>query len=396
LRLLGRRRLVVLMGCLIGLVFIGIAAYRVIFWSSAASAPPPNVSEPETTAGPVAALGRIEPRSEIINVGAGSAPDRLESLLVERGDLVKKDQVLGYLAGYSEVQAERDVYRMQLDEAKLRLKTETVLNGARVKAAKARMSQVLEVLPQRIAAQEATIESLEVKLANDKDILDSQQQLLTRGTATRRQVEDQRSIVLQGDASVRAARARLSELRRQFETDKVDAEMQIKVAQAALERMQAEFPIASIERQITLAGVRARRLTLYAPVDARILNVRVRPGEVVGSGPIVVMGDTERMRAVAEVYETDITRVRIGQVASISSRALAKPISGRVARIGNMIFKNDVLNVDPAARADARVVEVWIDLDDAAPAAQLTNLTGRAHQYGGKRFDNRRLGPALM
>jgi HlyD family secretion protein len=40
-----------------------------------------------------------------------------------------------------------------------------------------------------------------------------------------------------------------------------------------------------------------------------------------------------------------------------------------------MIFKNDVLNVDPAARADARVIEVWIDLDDGAAAERLTNLT---------------------
>jgi hypothetical protein len=45
----------------------------------------------------------------------------------------------------------------------------------------------------------------------------------------------------------------------------------------------------------------------------------------------------------------------------------------------NVVFKNDVLNVDPAARADARVVQVWIDLDldldELAPAKQVTNLT---------------------
>ena len=45
-------------------------------------------------------------------------------------------------------------------------------------------------------------------------------------------------------------------------------------------------------------------------------------------------------------------------------RSPGEPVSGKVLRIGNMVFKNDVLNVDPAARADARVVEVWIDLDD--------------------------------
>jgi HlyD family secretion protein len=65
----------------------------------------------------------------------------------------------------------------------------------------------------------------------------------------------------------------------------------------------------------------------------------------------------------------------VGQNATVASRALAHPLSGKVARIGNMIFKNDVLNVDPAARADARAVEVWIDLDDGAEAERLTNLT---------------------
>jgi HlyD family secretion protein len=87
------------------------------------------------------------------------------------------------------------------------------------------------------------------------------------------------------------------------------------------------------------------------------------------------MGDTTLMRAVAEVYETDISQVRVGQTATINSRALPHPVTGKVARIGSMIFKNDVLNVDPAARADARIVEVWIDLDDTTLTERLTNLT---------------------
>mgnify|MGYP001545441366 CR=1 FL=1 len=103
--------------------------------------------------------------------------------------------------------------------------------------------------------------------------------------------------------------------------------------------------------------------------------MRVKPGEEVGSGPILVLGNTARMHAVAEVYETDIARIRVGQKATISSRALAKPINGTVVRVGEMVFKNDVLNVDPAARADARVVQVWIELEDPVAVAKLTNLT---------------------
>ncbi len=323
----------------------------------------------------VAALGRIEPSSEIINIGAGLSPDRLESLFVARGDLVKKDQVLGYLGGYAEQIAQQDMYRAQLEEAKLRLKTEIELNRSRIKAAEIHQRQILEVSPLRIVAQKATIESLDAKLANDKDILNSHDSLFSRGIASRRLNEDQKAMVAQGEANIAASRARLAELQHQFEVDTVDAETRIKVARAQLERAQAEYPIDSLEAQIGAAKARASRLTLYAPVNGRILNIKIKPGEDVSSGPVLTMGDTSLMRAVAEVYETDIARVRIGHVATITSRALPHPITGKVVRIGSMVFKNDVLNVDPAARADARVVEVWIDLEDATLTERLTNLT---------------------
>jgi HlyD family secretion protein len=288
-------------------------------------------------------MGRIEPRNGIINLGAGSPPDRLEALLVDRGDPVKTGDALGYLAGYAEQIAQRDLIKAQIDEARLRRDTELRLNQARIRAADLHRRRVLEVTPHRIASQEATIAALENKSANSKDI--------------------------------QAAREVLLELKAQFTVDQEDATVQVQVAHATLERSLAEIPQRSLDQQLALAEERAKRLTLYAPIDGRVLNVRVRPGEEVGSGPILVLGDTTRMRVVAEVYETDIAQVSVGQSATVSSQALPKPTNGRVARIGNMVFKNDVLNVDPAARADARIVEVWIDLDPLPLAERLTNLT---------------------
>lgn len=360
--------------CLLALALGGYASYVAISVRVLAErhVPPTKASKQPLA---VAALGRIEPGSEIINLGAGFSPDRLDTLFVARGDLVKKAQVLGYLGGHAEQIAQRDMYRAQLEEAKLRLKTEVELNRSRIQTSEIRQRQTLEVSPLRIAAQQAAVTSLEAKLANDKDILDSQAQLFDRGIASRRLREDQKAMVAQGVANVAAAHARLAELKHQFEVDKVDAEVQIKLARIQLERAQAEFPIVSLERQIAWAEARAHRLTLLAPVDGRILNIKIKPGEDVSNGPILVMGDTSLMRAVAEVYETDIALVKIGQTATVTSRALPRPLKGKVSRIGNMVFKNDVLNVDPAARTDARVVEVWIDLQDAAQADRLTNLT---------------------
>ena len=364
---------------LFALVLLCLAAGGFALFSALAreSVPTGNMAADRAVDRPlgVVALGRIEPISEIINLGSGVSPDRLETLLVGRGDLVKKGDVLGYLSSYPEQVAQRDYYQSQLEEADRRLKTEISLNQSRIEAAQIHQKQILEVSPLRITAQEATIASLEAKAANDQDILDSQSQLFSRGVASRRLQDDQKSLVLQDQANLAAAKARLAELQRQFDTDQIDADAQVQVARAQLDRLVAEIPIASIRRQIALADARARRVTLYAPIDGRILNVKVKPGEDATSGPILTMGNTETMRAVAEVYETDISRVRLGQSATITSLALRQPVAGKVARIGNMIFKNDVLNVDPAARADARVVEVWIDLDDAASTQQLTNLT---------------------
>ena len=339
------RQTTLVAGVLLVLVAAGIAFSRMTLGPSAEALQTISAAAQDQAeqSEQVAALGRIEPWSEIINLGAGAGPDRLELLFVERGDLVKRNEVIGYLGGYAEQMAQRDLLRAQLDEAKARMKAETALNTIRIKAAELYRRRVVELTPHRIAVQEDTIASLEARHAQDKD--------------------------------VQAAREHLSELKDQFEIDKTDAANQIEQARATLARMEAEFPIASLERQIALAEVRAKRMTLYAPCDCHILNIRIKPGEEIGSGPVLTIGDTDRMRAVAEVYETDVGKVRPGQKATISSRALPNPITGRVARVGNMIFKNDVLNVDPAARADARVVQVWIDLDDSAAARRLTNLT---------------------
>ena len=299
----------------------------------------------------------------------------MDSLVVGRGDRVESGQVLGYLSGYAGQIAEREMYRAQLGEATTKLAAQTALDQVHIEAAELKQKQVLEIEPLRIAAQQATVASLEATLANDKEILKAQLDLSDKGATTIRERDNQQTQVIKTQAELNSARSRLDELKRQFEIDKLDGETGVKVARASLDRDKADQPIASLTRQIELADARARNLTLRAPGKGRILNILVKPGEEVGTGPILSMGDTSSMRVVAEVYETDISRVSLGQRAIVSSRALQHPVGGKVVRLGNMIFKNDVLNVDPAARADARVVEVWIELDDGKATENLTNLT---------------------
>jgi HlyD family secretion protein len=126
--------------------------------------------------------------------------------------------------------------------------------------------------------------------------------------------------------------------------------------------------------QLQKAEAELERSIVRAPINGRVLEVYAREGERVGPEGIVEMGDTDVMYAVAEVYETDIGRVRAGQRARVRSPSLPRVLEGSVEMIHLLIRKKDVLGTDPVAEADARVVEVEIRLDEPQAADAFTNL----------------------
>lgn len=142
-----------------------------------------------------------------------------------------------------------------------------------------------------------------------------------------------------------------------------DAEADRRVAQAALEAARA---------RLTMEEIRA-------PIGGQVLEIHARPGERIGAEGFLALGETRRMMTVAEVYETDIAGVRPGQRAWITSPALPSAVPGVVDRVGLWIGRQDVLDTDPVAKIDSRVVEVRVRLEPegaelAALVASLTNL----------------------
>ena len=151
-------------------------------------------------------------------------------------------------------------------------------------------------------------------------------------------------------------------------------------------RLQSEAVISDAQRdayklavkvaEADIQGARAEleRAHVYSPIDGRVLAVHARKGERVGPDGIVAIGRTGEMYAVAEVYESDIGRVKLGQHAIVTSPTLPEPLTGSVDWIKLQVGKLDTLGTDPAARKDARVIEVEIRLDDGTQASGLTNL----------------------
>jgi HlyD family secretion protein len=143
---------------------------------------------------------------------------------------------------------------------------------------------------------------------------------------------------------------------------------------AASARDAAQLKVDVAKADLDAARSALDRDTVRAPMHAQIVAVHARSGERVGVDGIAEIAETDRMYAVAEVYETDVGRVRVGKRATIASPALPAPLGGTVERIGTLVGKRDVLDVDPVARIDARVVEVEVRLDDSAQAGAFSNL----------------------
>ena len=145
------------------------------------------------------------------------------------------------------------------------------------------------------------------------------------------------------------------------------------IAAATLrEATQLKVDVARAELQVAQAALDSD--TVRAPCGAQVLAIHTRPGERVGPEGIAELAQTDEMYAVAEVYETDVGRVKAGQHATIRSPAVDPPLTGTVERVGMKIGRLDIVDTDPAARTDARVVEVWIKLDDPGRSARLSNL----------------------
>jgi HlyD family secretion protein len=118
---------------------------------------------------------------------------------------------------------------------------------------------------------------------------------------------------------------------------------------------------------------------LRAPLDGTVLKIHSRPGERPNDGNgVLELGAGDRMQALAEVYESDINRVRLDQSVTLISEhgGFRGSLRARVLRISPQVRQRAVLSTDPTGDADARVVEVRLalDPDDARRVQDLAGL----------------------
>ena len=372
----GRSPLIAMLG--VGcLLLVGGVAYRVGIsrpnqQSSAVVSGAPAIAT-------VSALGRLEPQGEVIQVFAPTAAEgaRVETLRVTHGQRVRKGDVMAVL----DTAARRQTALQEAQE--------------QVKVAQAQLSQVeAGAKSGQIRAQSRVVDRQQVELQTETE---AQEATIAR---LRAELEARRYQVLYADGAVSASlrdgkqltadtvRQQLNEAQANLIRIQRSRQQQASEAQATLDQIAEVRPVdVNVARsQVSAAQARVARaqaeldlVTVRSPQDGQVLKIHIRPGELVGTQGIVSLGQTRQMVAVAEVYELDISRIRVGQTATAISKNNAFPevLRGKVVEVGLEINKKDVLNTDPAAQFDALVVEVKALLDEASSrrVAGLTNLS---------------------
>jgi ABC exporter DevB family membrane fusion protein len=393
------------------------ATYFLLRFRGNSPAPAAIYSPSKISPTAISARGYLEPKGEVIKISASAFMEgtRVAKLLVKQGDNLKNGQIIAILDNHERLQAALTQAEAQRKISEARLAQ--VKAGAKqgdVAAQDARFQKTRAELRGQIATQQATIASLEAELqgetsARKATIERIRAELINAQTDCRRyqtlyldgavpeqerdrfclQAETIAKSLQEAEANLnrieRTMKQRIQEAKANLDRTRTTLAQEIKANQAALEAVAEVRPVdvqvaeaQLISDQALVKRARAELNLAYvkAPKSGQILKIRTWPGEVVGNEGIVDLGETGEMYVRAEVYETDIQRVRVGQTATIRSDGLAGELTGVVSEIGLQVGRQNVLGTDPVADADARVVEVKIRLtpESSAQVSGLSNL----------------------
>jgi len=202
----------------------------------------------------------------------------------------------------------------------------------------------------------ALLASFDSKLDSQADIAFAKSSigtLLERQKLLRQELARYRKLQQLGATSLEGVELRQLKL--------LEIDQELRNAQAELNRQNVKLPFT----------------VLRAPFAGTILQVHARSGERPGARGVVDIGQSSEMEAELEVYESDIDRVRIGQLAKLRSEngGFSGQLNGRVFRIDPQVRQREVLSTDPTADTDARVVIVRISLDNN-DRKKVANLSG--------------------
>lgn len=220
--------------------------------------------------------------------------------------------------------------------------------------------------PGRTEADQAArqVKAAEASLSEMQNRFQRTVKLLKIGAASREELE-------QDTTKLRTAEAEVTEARRRQDRalTLLDINPQTKAEnEEALNKLRtAESDVALMRQKLILYGITEGRisalrnasqvsslLAVPAPVSGTVTGRTANAGEVIEANKeIVRITDLSVLWVIAQVYERDISRLRVGSGASVTSNAFP-----------NRLFRGRVTYIDPAINEATRTAMVRVELEN--------------------------------
>jgi multidrug resistance efflux pump len=216
------------------------------------------------------------------------------------------------------------------------------------------------------------------RAASSAEILARTEKLAASGAATHDELERARRQAEADERTFKAADARrLGGVSGGRSEDVLVARAQLRAAVARRDQAKAEL----------------ERLTVRAPIDGTILQLKYRVGEYynpaspagVAVEPLVVLGDLRAIRVRVDVDERDIARVKLGAPGYVTLSAFSdRRFPGKVVEVGARMGRKNVRTDDPVERLDVKILEVLLQIDEREGLVPGIRVTGYIEARSGK------------
>jgi len=325
----------------IALIIIGVAAGIVIVVLSLLALHTPRTagagSERSTFSSlSLACEGRVEGETDTTYVGA-AADGIIKKVYVREGEQIARGSLLAEIA-CDDLEADlRQAYAVADGSRQSRLR---LLRGSRDEQRKA--------AAQKTAAANATLTREQAQLARAR-------KLFELGVMSHEQF----------DVVVRDYGVALADLGNAREEERLTDAPPLPEEVA-----RADADVAAAEGHVQFDLRRLDKCKVRAPLNSTVLRVLTRPGEsfsTVTPKPLFVVTDASGRRVRAEVDESDVGRISVGQMVLITADGFSnQQFRGTVERISPMMGRKTARSGDPAEKADRDVLETIIRMGGEA------------------------------
>lgn len=202
----------------------------------------------------------------------------------------------------------------------------------------------------------------DISVVEGENITKGQKLVILQNKESREQIKEAEALTKKAGANYEKAKIDYERYKRLFESDAAtlneleEFKRQLKLAEAELIETNAK-----LERAIAVF----QDHILKSPIDGVVTTKNLEIGEIARKGiPILTLADLDNLKIRAELDETDVGKVHIGQRVEVIADAYSgKTYNGKVEKISNDVKRKSIRTFDPIVWMDINMQEITIVLD---------------------------------